>query len=189
MGMPDKRKLILPCIALAVMFLSFIVSLPTGEMIVSMGWNGIAAMFVMTLTLSGIRKEGLMASLGRTAGTFTHIGAEAAFFAAVSMLLAPFVSSPFAVASLVPAASEVLDRQERKEFIPRFAALIAIASSAGGILLPAGSPQSMMLHKSIGEASFIASMLPFFLLSIPVAALMVPAILGRRLTERTYITE
>ena len=187
--MPDKRKLILPCIALAVMFLSFIVSLPTGEMIVSMGWNGIAAMFVMTLTLSGIRKEGLMASLGRTAGAFTHIGAEAAFFAAVSMLLAPFVSSPFAVASLVPAASEVLDRQERKEFIPRFAALIAIASSAGGMLLPAGSPQSMMLHKSIGEASFIASMLPFFLLSIPVAALMVPAILGRRLTERTYITE
>ena len=175
--------------ALLVMLLSFLVTAPTGEMIVSLEWNGIAMVFVMTMTVAGIRKERMMESLSRSASVFSHLGSLAAFFALMSLILSPFITSAFTAAAMVPLASRMLEERERKECIPSFAAIIALAANAGGLILPPGNFGGMMLHMELGDASFLRTMLPFFIASLPVVAVSVPLLLGRKTAERTYITD
>lgn len=179
----------LPVISFILMILSFLVTLPTGEMIVSLEWNGFAMALVMTLAIAGLEKEGIMKSLRKSAAVFSHIGSMAIFFAIITFILSPFITSLFAVASILPLAISLLEERERKEEIPAFAAIITVSGIAGGMILPGGSWHNMLLHMSLGEASFLNTMLPFFLASIPVIALSIPLLLGKKLSERTYINE
>ena len=182
-------KHLVPAVSLAVMLLSFSVTLPTGEMIVSLEWSGLVLGFVMTLTIAGLRKEGIMNSLGRSASVFSHLGAMAAFFAVMAFILSPFITSLFAVSSILPLAASMLEKRERKEEIPAFAAIITLSAIAGGTILPAGSWHNMLLHMTLGDASFLKVMLPYFLASVPVIAISIPLLLGKRITERLYINE
>ena len=188
-GIKFSSNHILLCVSFLLMLLSFLVSFPTGEMIVAIEWNGIAMAFVMTMTVAGLRKENVMGGLEKSAQAFTHTGSLAAFFAAMALILSPFITSLFALSSILPLAIKVLRKREREELVPSFAAIITLSATGGGTLLPGGSWQNIVLHKTLGDESFITAMLPYFIASIPVAALAVFALLGKRTMERTYITE
>lgn len=175
--------------SLVLMLLSFIITPPTGEMIVSLEWNGIAMLIVMTLSTAGLRKEGVLNTLARPLDAFQRIGSMAVFFASAAFILSPFISGFIASAAIVTVASEALRKRERKELIPSFAAIITLAATGGSTLLPAGSINGMLLHKALGETSFIRSMLPLFLVSVPVIAASLAVILRRRLAERVYIQQ
>lgn len=173
---------------LVLMLLSFLVTPPTGEIIVSLEWNGIALIFVMTLTVAGIKKEKMLESLERSASVFSHLWSSAAFFAVISFILSPFISSLFTAPALTAVASSVLRKKEREAHIPSFAAIIAVSATAGGMLLPAGSLQNALLHKSFDEP-FITTMLPLAIAAVPLIALAIPALLGKHIAEQTYINE
>ena len=179
----------LPIAAFVLMLISFAVTPPTGEMIVSLRWDGIAMAAVMTMTIAGLKKEKAVNGIRRSAAVFTHLGSTAAFFAVITLLLSPFITSPFAVCSILPIAMDILKRKERQEMIPSFAALITLSAIAGGTILPGGSWHSMVLHKALGNESFLTTMLPYFIASLPVLALSIPILLGTRIMERTYIPE
>ena len=179
----------LPIVSFFIMLLSFLVNAPTGEMVVSMEWNGIAMAFVMTMTLSGLKKERVVEGIRKSGAVFTHLGSLAAFFAVMAFILSPFITSLFAVSSILPIAISMLEERERKDECASFAAIITLSAIAGGTLLPGGSWHNIVLHKSIGDASFLKTMLPFFLISILAVALSIPLLLGKRMQERTYITE
>ncbi len=184
-----KLKAWLPTLAAFIlMLLSFIITPPTGEMIVSLEWNGLAMIFVMTLTVAGIRKEKMIEAIGRSASVFTHLGSTAAFFVVIAFILSPFITALFAAPALTALASAILKRKERSELVPSFAAMITAAATAGGMFLPAGSIGNMIYHRSI-EAPFITTMGPLVIASIPVLALMIPIMLGKRTVEKTYITD
>ena len=85
--MPKRRSIIILASSLAILLLSFIVSLPTGEMIVSLDWTGLAMLFIMTLTAAGLGKEGSLEALRSTASSFSHLGSIAAFFTASSFIV------------------------------------------------------------------------------------------------------
>ena len=178
----------LPIVSFFIMLLSFLVNAPTGEMVVSMEWNGIAMAFVMTMTLSGLKKERVVEGIRKSGAVFTHLGSLAAFFAVMAFILSPFITSLFAVSSILPIAISMLEERERKDECASFAAIITLSAIAGGTLLPGGSWHNIALHKSIGDASFLKTMLPFFLISIPAVAISIPLLLGKRMQERTYIT-
>ena len=185
--MPKRRSIIILASSLAILLLSFIVSLPTGEMIVSLDWTGLAMLFIMTLTAAGLGKEGSLEALRSTASSFSHLGSIAAFFTASTFILSPFISSLYAISMLLPMAISVLERKERDDAIPSTAAAMAIAAIAGGMILPGGSVHSMLIGGSAGGENVAKAMLPYFLASIPLVAISVPLLLRKRLAERTYI--
>ena len=178
-----------PAASFIIMLLSFLISPPTGEMIVSLRWDGIAMIAVMTLALAGLKKEKVMDGLVKAADTFSHTGSLLAFFTIIAFILAPFITSPFAVVSILSIAYSMLREREREDLTASFAALITLAATAGGMIFPSGSYYNMVLHKVLGNESFLKTLLPYFIASIPVIAVSVPLLLGKRLTERTYITE
>lgn len=173
----------------AVMLISFAFKAPTGEMIVGLEWNGLTMIFVSSLALAGLRKENALSPLRAASGVFEHLGAILLWFIILSFVLSAFISSIAASLFLIPLSVEVLKKKERDEHIPGTAAAIALSANAGGMLLPSGSIQNMLLNRALPEGeSFALTMLPFALLSIPVLLLMIPAILRKKTLERVYIT-
>lgn len=175
-------------VSLAIMLLSFTVTLPTGEMIVNLEWNGLCMILIMSLALTGLFKEKALYPLKLSADIFEHTAALLLFLAAASYILSMFITSLAASIFLIPLSIAMLEKKERDNLIPGTAALIAISANAGGMILPSGSMQNMLLNRALPEgSSFIMTMLPFALLAIPVILLMIPAILGRKISERVYI--
>lgn len=182
-----RKKWYLP-LSFAVMLLSFFVNAPTGEMIVSLEWNGLTMIFIMSLSVAGLMKEKTLSPLKIASDAFEHMGAILLWFIALGFVLSAFITSIAASLFLIPLAINLLEKKERKEQIPGTIAAIAISANAGGLLLPSGSIQNMLLHRAIeADSSFIMTMLPFFLISIPVLLLMIPAVLGKKTMERVYI--
>lgn len=182
-----RKKWYLP-LSFAVMLLSFFVNAPTGEMIVSLEWNGLTMIFIMSLSVAGLMKEKTLSPLKIASDAFEHMGAILLWFIALGFALSAFITSIAASLFLIPLAINLLEKKERKEQIPETVAAIAISANAGGLLLPSGSIQNMLLHRAIeADSSFIMTMLPFFLISIPVLLLMIPAVLGKKTVERVYI--
>ena len=182
-----RKKWYLP-LSFAVMLLSFFVNAPTGEMIVSLEWNGLTMIFIMSLSVAGLMKEKTLSPLKIASDAFEHMGAILLWFIALGFVLSAFITSIAASLFLIPLAINLLEKKERKKQIPGTVAAIAISANAGGLLLPSGSIQNMLLHRAIeADSSFIMTMLPFFLISIPVLLLMIPAVLGKKTMERVYI--
>ena len=182
-----RKKWYLP-LSFAVMLLSFFVNAPTGEMIVSLEWNGLTMIFIMALSVAGLMKEKTLSPLKIASDAFEHMGAILLWFIALGFVLSAFITSIAASLFLIPLAINLLEKKERKEQIPGTIAAIAISANAGGLLLPSGSIQNMLLHRAIeADSSFIMTMLPFFLISIPALLLMIPAVLGKKTMERVYI--
>ena len=182
-----RKKWYLP-LSFAVMLLSFFVNAPTGEMIVSLEWNGLTMIFIMSLSVAGLMKEKTLSPLKIASDAFEHMGAILLWFIALGFVLSAFITSIAASLFLIPLAINLLEKKERKEQITGTVAAIAISANAGGLLLPSGSIQNMLLHRAIeADSSFIMTMLPFFLISIPVLLLMIPAVLGKKIMERVYI--
>lgn len=182
-----RKKWYLP-LSFAVMLLSFFVNAPTGEMIVSLEWNGLTMIFIMALSVAGLMKEKTLSPLKIASDAFEHMGAILLWFIALGFALSAFITSIAASLFLIPLAINLLEKKERKEQIPGTVAAIAISANAGGLLLPSGSIQNMLLHRAIeADSSFIMTMLPFFLISIPALLLMIPAVLGKKTMERVYI--
>ena len=182
-----RKKWYLP-LSFAVMLLSFFVNAPTGEMIVSLEWNGLTMIFIMALSVAGLMKEKTLSPLKIASDAFEHMGAILLWFIALGFVLSAFITSIAASLFLIPLAINLLEKKERKEQIPGTVAAIAISANAGGLLLPSGSIQNMLLHRAIeADSSFIMTMLPFFLISIPALLLMIPAVLGKKTMERVYI--
>ena len=182
-----RKKWYLP-LSFAVMLLSFFFKAPTGEMIVSLEWNGLTMIFIMALSVAGLMKEKTLSPLKIASDAFEHMGAILLWFIALGFALSAFITSIAASLFLIPLAINLLEKKERKEQIPGTVAAIAISANAGGLLLPSGSIQNMLLHRAIeADSSFIMTMLPFFLISIPVLLLMLPAVLGKKIMERVYI--
>ena len=182
-----RKKWYLP-LSFAVMLLSFFVNAPTGEMIVSLEWNGLTMIFIMALSVTGLMKEKTLSPLKIASDAFEHMGAILLWFIALGFVLSTFITSIAASLFLIPLAINLLEKKERKEQIPGTIAAIAISANAGGLLLPSGSIQNMLLHRAIeADSSFIMTMLPFFLISIPALLLMIPAVLGKKTMERVYI--
>lgn len=181
------KKWYLP-LSFAVMLLSFFVNAPTGEMIVSLKWNGLTMIFIMSISVAGLMKEKTLSPLKIASDAFEHMGAILLWFIALGFALSAFITSIAASLFLIPLAINLLEKKERKEQIPGTVAAIAISTNAGGLLLPSGSIQNMLLHRAIeADSSFIMTMLPFFLISIPALLLMIPAVLGKKTMERVYI--
>ena len=182
-----RKKWYLP-LSFAVMLLSFFVNAPTGEMIVSLEWNGLTMIFIMALSVAGLMKEKTLSPLKIASDAFEHMGAILLWFIALGFVLSAFITSIAASLFLIPLAINLLEKKERKKQIPGTVAAIAISANAGGLLLPSGSIQNMLLHRAIeADSSFIMTMLPFFLISIPALLLMIPAVLGKKTMERVYI--
>lgn len=182
-----RKKWYLP-LSFAVMLLSFFVNAPTGEMIVSLEWNGLTMIFIMSLSVAGLMKEKTLSPLKIASDAFEHMSAILLWFIALGFVLSAFITSIAASLFLIPLAINLLEKKERKEQIPGTVAAIAISANAGGLLLPSGSIQNMLLHRAIeADSSFIMTMLSFFLISIPVLLLMIPAVLGKKTMERVYI--
>ena len=182
-----RKKWYLP-LSFAVMLLSFFVNAPTGEMIVSLEWNGLTMIFIMSISVAGLMKEKTLSPLKIASDAFEHMGAILLWFIALGFALSAFITSIAASLFLIPLAINLLEKKERKEQIPGTVAAIAISANAGGLLLPSGSIQNMLLHRAIeADSSFIMTMLPFFLISIPALLLMIPAVLGKKTMERVYI--
>ena len=182
-----RKKWYLP-LSFAVMLLSFFVNAPTGEMIVSLEWNGLTMIFIMSISVAGLMKEKTLSPLKIASDAFEHMGAILLWFIALGFVLSAFITSIAASLFLIPLAINLLEKKERKEQIPGTVAAIAISANAGGLLLPSGSIQNMLLHRAIeADSSFIMTMLPFFLISIPALLLMIPAVLGKKTMERVYI--
>lgn len=182
-----RKKWYLP-LSFAVMLLSFFVNAPTGEMIVSLKWNGLTMIFIMSISVAGLMKEKTLSPLKIASDAFEHMGAILLWFIALGFALSAFITSIAASLFLIPLAINLLEKKERKEQIPGTVAAIAISANAGGLLLPSGSIQNMLLHRAIeADSSFIMTMLPFFLISIPALLLMIPAVLGKKTMERVYI--
>lgn len=182
-----RKKWYLP-LSFAVMLLSFFVNAPTGEMIVSLKWNGLTMIFIMSISVAGLMKEKTLRPLKIASDAFEHMGAILLWFIALGFALSAFITSIAASLFLIPLAINLLEKKERKEQIPGTVAAIAISANAGGLLLPSGSIQNMLLHRAIeADSSFIMTMLPFFLISIPALLLMIPAVLGKKTMERVYI--
>ena len=182
-----RKKWYLP-LSFAVMLLSFFVNAPTGEMIVSLEWNGLTMIFIMSISVAGLMKEKTLSPLKIASDAFEHMGAILLWFIALGFALSAFITSIAASLFLIPLAINLLEKKERKEQIPGTVAAIAISTNAGGLLLPSGSIQNMLLHRALdADSSFIMTMLSFFLISIPVLLLMIPAVLGKKTMERVYI--
>ena len=180
---------LLPVVSLILMLLSFFVSVPTGEMIVSLQWNGIAMVAVMTMVVAGLKKERVVEGIGKAVDAFSHTASLLAFFAAFAFILSPFITSLFAVIAILPIAISILKEKEREELTSSFAAVITLAAIAGGTVFPGGSHHNMVLHTALGETSFLDTTLPYFIASIPVMILSIPILLGKRITEKTYIKD
>ena len=182
-----SSHMLLP-ISLALMAAGFIITPPTGEMIVSLRWDGIAMIAVTTLAVAGLRKENALAPLVKASDAFIHTGSLIAFLTAVSFLLSAFISSLAAIMLFLPSAVSVLRDREREDLIPKAAAIMAVAASSGGLLLPSGSLQNMLLSGTLGEGgSFMLLMMPYAAASLPLIAIILVLLLGRRTGERIYV--
>ena len=180
------RKLIPLAASAAIMLISFILTTPSGEFIVSLPWQAFLTLFMISIAAAGLRRENAYAPLETFAASLEYTVSAIGAMTLFAFITAPFLTAPYSAIAFIVISDRVLEKTEKERYANASAALISAAAYSGSMLLPAGSAQNLIISSGYG-VSAIDTMYPAFLISIPVMALVL-IILGRNLLrDRIYM--
>ena len=180
------RKLIPLAASAAIMLISFILTPPSGEFIVSLPWQAFLTLFMISIAAAGLRRENAYAPLETFAASLEYTVSAIGAMTLFAFITAPFLTAPYSAIAFTAISDRVLEKTEKERYANASAALISAAAYSGSMLLPAGSAQNLIISSGYG-VSAIDTMYPAFLISIPVMALVL-IILGRNLLrDRIYM--
>ena len=181
------RKLIPLAASAAIMLISFILTTPSGEFIVSLPWQAFLTLFMISIAAAGLRRENAYAPLETFAASLEYTVSAIGAMTLFAFITAPFLTAPYSAIAFTAISDRVLEKTEKERYANASAALVSAAAYSGSMLLPAGSAQNLIISSGYG-VSAIDTMYPAFLISIPVMALVLIIILGRNLLrDRIYM--
>ena len=183
------RKFIPLIISGVLMLLSFIVTPPTGEMIVSLPWQTFFTLFMLSVAAGGLEKERIYAPVGVLMSSFQYTYSLIAFSAAAAFIISPFITAPYAVLAIIPLLLKTLEKAGKKELRPASAAIVSVAASCGAMLFPEGSAQNLILMEEHADLSVITVMYPAVIIAVPVLALIIALVMRFKVRDRIYIHE
>ena len=183
------RKFIPLIITGVLMLLFFIITPPTGEMIVSLPWQTFFTLFMLSVAAGGLGKERIYAPVGVLMSSFQYTYSLIAFSAAAAFIISPFITAPYAVLAIIPLLLETLEKAGKKELRPVSAAIVSVAASCGAMLFPEGSAQNLILMEEHADLSVITVMYPAVIIAVPVLALIIALVMRFKVRDRIYIHE
>ena len=89
------RKLIPLAASAAIMLISFILTPPSGEFIVSLPWQAFLTLFMISIAVAGLRRENAYAPLETFAASLEYTVSAIGAIALFAFITAPFLTAPY----------------------------------------------------------------------------------------------
>lgn len=185
-----KREKLLS-ISIILALISLLITPPTGEMVVALSWSTLASLFLLFLTLEGLKRERLFDALIVRLGHFRYTFTLSLALLLLVFLLSPFITNDVALLTFVPITIMSLKKAEKEKFIIPLLSLMTIAANLGSILTPFGNPQNLYIYNrlDISSSDFILMLLPLWLISLVLLILALLFVFKGEFKNTIYITE
>ena len=144
------RKLIPLAASAAIMLISFILTPPSGEFIVSLPWQAFLTLFMISIAVAGLRRENAYAPLETFAASLEYTVSAIGAIALFAFITAPFLTAPYSAIAFIAISDRVLEKTEKERYANASAALVSAAAYSGSMLLPAGSAQNLIISSGYG---------------------------------------
>lgn len=155
-------------IALVAALLSFLITPPTGEMIVNLNWSTLSILFMLFTVLEGMKRENLLQPVVGIVSSIKGTFALSITLILIVFGLSMFITNDVALLTFVPITILILKTAEREHFLIPVIALETIAANLGSMATPFGNPQNLFLFQKMNVKSgeFLLIMLPLVIISL-----------------------
>ena len=180
-----KRHWYLP-LTLILAALSLLTHLPTGDEIVSLGWDTFFTLILLSIASAGIEKEKVLSPMAAFISMLRYTYFTLLFSLIASYVLGAMIGGYASALLMVPITLSILKNAERGEYAAKSAAAVTIASVLGSMALPSGSIANLYLRDR-ADSSFVMAMLPLSITGFLLLFILPLFILGKNIKDEIFI--
>lgn len=183
------RKEKMMCMALILALISLFISPLSGERIMNLSWKTLASLFLLFVSLEGLKKERIFNPLEKLLGRIRSTFALSLSLMIIIFAASAIITNDVALLTFVPITIAMLKKSEKEKFLPSLIVLETIAANLGSMLTPFGNPQNLFLYGKMDESAsaFMLELLPLWLLSLVLLILALIFIFRHDMSNRIYI--
>ncbi len=155
-------------ISLIAALLSFLITPPTGEMIVNLNWSTLSILFMLFAVLEGMKRENSLQAIINLISSIKGTFALSLSLILIIFFLSMFITNDVSLLTFVPITILILKTAEKERYLIPVIVLETIAANLGSMATPFGNPQNLFLYQRMGISGvdFALSMLPIVIASL-----------------------
>ena len=178
-------------ISLILALISLFITPLTGERIMNLSWKTLASLFMLFVSLEGLKKENIFSPLENLLGRIRSTFALALALTFIVFASSAIITNDVALLTFVPLTIAMFRKSEKKQFLPSLIAIETIAANLGSMLTPFGNPQNLYLFSKMNESAsaFIMELLPIWILSLILLILALIFIFRHDMRNMIYIRD
>ncbi|MBQ0071000.1 MAG: hypothetical protein KBS81_03970 [Spirochaetales bacterium] len=177
------------CVSFLAAVFALILTPPAVERFFALDWKTLFSLFMLLLTLEGLKKENMFLPFMRLTTGFQSVMALTYFLVAVVFFLAAYITNDVSLVTFVPLTIAIFRFIGKEQYTVKVVVLENIAAITGAFLTPFGNPQNLYIYANteIGPMAFVLHMMPLWFAALCGLAVAIRIVYRKNPKERIYV--